>query len=200
MLVDVVPPSTEGRYTLGVDLVREHVHWFGCEERIDVDVRRVPTVGILVDPGDPAPAVEVAAALTELVPEARPVLIARDSGSTGAATGYAADADPMTRQLQASSLRLLLAACRASDATADGGTELDIVVVTGMTRLSGSAGRERRWPSRRCCSWFARQNLRILSVGPVGSAPRGLAERVAGRALRLVDRDGTAELTQPAST
>ena len=69
--VHVLPPDEPGHYTLEVDLIHEHVRWFGLPARLDVEVRarrRVAVVGAGED-------VEwVLDALVEL-PELEPVLL-----------------------------------------------------------------------------------------------------------------------------
>ena len=70
--VHVVAPAAPGRHVLELDLVHEHVRWFGCELRVDVEVeppRRVAVAGS---------AAAVAAALERLAdaaPELEPVVL-----------------------------------------------------------------------------------------------------------------------------
>src|SRR5437588_129308 len=69
-------PTQQGRYRLELDLVHEHVRWFGCEIATEVDVvssNRVAVVG-----GDDA--AESVLRLLERHPELEPVLVARDEG------------------------------------------------------------------------------------------------------------------------
>ena len=40
VMLRVVAPPDPGRYTLEVDLVHEHVRWFGCPARLELDVVR----------------------------------------------------------------------------------------------------------------------------------------------------------------
>jgi hypothetical protein len=49
--VPLTVPTVPGRWTLTLDLVHEHVRWFGCELRVDVDVAPSRLVAVL-DPGD----------------------------------------------------------------------------------------------------------------------------------------------------
>jgi hypothetical protein len=44
--VDVLPPSEPGRRTLEIDLVHEHVRWFGRPARLDVEVRAPRRVAV----------------------------------------------------------------------------------------------------------------------------------------------------------
>ena len=81
VVVDLIPPDAPGTYILGVDLVREHVHWFGCDVRVNVEVRGLPRIGVLVDPNDSSTAVDVARTLTDATaggnshpPRTRPAL------------------------------------------------------------------------------------------------------------------------------
>ena len=187
--VDVIPPSDPGRYSLGLDLVREHVHWFGCELRVDVDVLRVPTVGVLVDPADLSTAVDVARVLTEAVPGARLTLLARDPGSTSAATGYPAAADPTAEALGDPPLRLLLAATRSAGRSVipQEATSFDLVVVTGAARLAGSAGRREALALAAFMRALERQGVGIVVVGGAESESRDPVGRITTRALRLAD-------------
>ena len=139
--VDVIPPSNPGRYSLGLDLVREHVHWFGCELRVDVDVLRVPTVGVLVDPADLLDRRRCRPCSHRGRAGARLTLLARDPGSTSAATGYPAAADPTAEALGDPPLRLLLAATRSAGRS---------VIPQEATSFDSSSSREPRgWPARR---------------------------------------------------
>jgi hypothetical protein len=72
--VHVRAPLEVGRHRLEIDLVHEHVRWFGCSLGVDVDVearRRVALVG-----GDAAS--EDVLELLQAYPELEPLLVARD--------------------------------------------------------------------------------------------------------------------------
>ena len=49
--VPLIVPPVAGRWTLTLDVVHEHVRWFGCELRVEVDVAPSRLVAVL-DPGD----------------------------------------------------------------------------------------------------------------------------------------------------
>jgi hypothetical protein len=188
VLLDVIPPLAAGRYSLGVDLVREHVRWFGCEQRLEVEVRRVPTVGILVDADEPSLATAAAVSLTAAVPEAELTLLARDPGSTHAATGYPAQGDPTLAALGEGTVQLLLAATRASGRRALDGRVPDVVVVAGTARLSGSAGRREALALAAVIRGLARAGVRMVALGDAEPGQRDPAGRLAARALSLVER------------
>jgi hypothetical protein len=40
VMLRVVAPPDPGRYTLEIDVVHEHVRWFGCPTRLELDVVR----------------------------------------------------------------------------------------------------------------------------------------------------------------
>jgi hypothetical protein len=72
--VHVQAPDTPGRYRLTLDLVHEHVRWFGCE--IEADAEVVPTRRVAVVGGDEA--AEPVLRILERHPELEPVLVAQD--------------------------------------------------------------------------------------------------------------------------
>ena len=76
--VHVVPPDRPGRYRLELDLVHEHVRWFGAGFELDVEVvprRRVALIGA-------GAALEEELDRLQLEPELEPVLV--DRGETTA--------------------------------------------------------------------------------------------------------------------
>ena len=72
--VHVVAPQEPGAYTLEIDLVHEHVRWFGCGVSEAVDVRRRERIAVIARP-ERLP--DVVGAL-RLGPEVEPVVILRD--------------------------------------------------------------------------------------------------------------------------
>ena len=154
-----------------------------------MDVLRVPTVGVLVDPAGLSTAVDVARVLTEAVPGARLTLLARDPGSTSAATGYPATADPTAEALGDPPLRLLLAATRSAGRSVipQEATSFDLVVVTGAARLAGSAGRREALALAAFVRALERQGVGIVVVGGAESESRDPVGRITTRALRLAD-------------
>ena len=89
--VDVASPPTPGRHTLVLDLLHEHVRWFGRELSLEVDVR--PTLCVAILGVDEDAAAAVAAGLAEVAPDVRPVLLTASPGETTEARGYAAGPD-----------------------------------------------------------------------------------------------------------
>jgi hypothetical protein len=65
----VLAPADPGRHRLRIDLVHEHVRWFGCAVERDVEIVRPPRVAIL---GRDERAL---ARLTDEAPEAEPVVL-----------------------------------------------------------------------------------------------------------------------------
>ena len=87
---DVQAPPVAGRHTLVLDLLHEHVRWFGCELRAEVDVRPALCVAILA--ADEATALAAAATLAEVAPFVRPLVLAASPERTTELHGYAAAA------------------------------------------------------------------------------------------------------------
>ncbi len=73
VVADVIPPSAAGGYELEVDLVHEHVRWFGCAVRTPAVVRASRRTGIIAI--DPDLALELAVRITERRPEVGIVLL-----------------------------------------------------------------------------------------------------------------------------
>ena len=87
---DVQAPPAAGRHTLVLDLLHEHVRWFGCELHVEVDVRPALCVAILA--ADEATALAAAATLAEVAPSVRPLVLAASPERTTELHGYAAAA------------------------------------------------------------------------------------------------------------
>ncbi|MGE5273845.1 MAG: hypothetical protein ACM3QU_08830 [Verrucomicrobiota bacterium] len=69
--VPLAVPVVAGRWTLTIDLVHEHVRWFGCELAVEVDVAPSRVVAVL-DPGEDEALLEV---LRGLEPEDEPLVV-----------------------------------------------------------------------------------------------------------------------------
>ena len=90
------PPGT-GAWVLELDLVHEHVRWFGCGVRLSIDVRPLRRVGILGGDEDQLRAAAVAVA--DLLPGAEPVLLADDPTGASERVGYPAAPNARTQLL-----------------------------------------------------------------------------------------------------
>jgi hypothetical protein len=84
--VDVASPPQPGRHTLVLDLVHEHVRWFGCAVETTVDVRPSPCVAILGE--NERAALDAAATLAEIAPAVRPLVLASSPGELSERHGY----------------------------------------------------------------------------------------------------------------
>jgi hypothetical protein len=73
----ILAPSEAGRYRLHVDLIQEHVGWFGCAVEREVEVGRRLRVALS---GDPAAVERALAELVEVAPEFEPVVLSPDPG------------------------------------------------------------------------------------------------------------------------
>ena len=82
--VHVVAPQEPGAYTLEIDLVHEHVRWFGCGVSNAVHVRRRERIAVIARP-ERLP--DVVAAL-RLGPEVEPVVVLRDPSDREAYGDY----------------------------------------------------------------------------------------------------------------
>jgi len=69
--VHVLAPSAPGRYRLELDLVHEHVRWFGCELAVEVEVGPRRRLAVMGDEG----AVEGLAELLAVLPELEPLVL-----------------------------------------------------------------------------------------------------------------------------
>jgi hypothetical protein len=96
----VEAPAEPGRYELALDLVREHVRWFGSECALAIEVLPRRRVGVLAwrRPGeDPELDEAVAAALARLAetkPELEPLVLGEDPGALRARFGHDAAEGP----------------------------------------------------------------------------------------------------------
>jgi hypothetical protein len=124
--VDVASPPAAGRHTLVLDLVHEHVRWFGCDLSVDVDVRPTLCIAIL---GVDEETAAVAASLAEVAPDVRPLLLTASPGETTEARGYAAAPDARSYVL--------------GDAAGGGRLRSAAGAVARATALLGDAGLER---------------------------------------------------------
>ena len=91
MSADVLAPSLPGPHMLILDLLHEHVRWFGTEVTTPVEVRASLTVALLGE--DDQAARLAAAALAELAPDVRPLLLAASPTSASELHGYGAAHD-----------------------------------------------------------------------------------------------------------
>jgi hypothetical protein len=89
--LDVLAPPVAGSHSLVLDLLHEPVRWFGCEVSAAARVHRAVCIAILGE--DEAVATAAAAALAEVAPGARPLLLAPSPERTTAVHGYAAAPD-----------------------------------------------------------------------------------------------------------
>jgi hypothetical protein len=83
--VHVVAPARPGTFRLVVDLVHEHVRWFGCEVETAVEVVPAERVAILGDPGLVAEAIE---GLLESAAPVEPVILDPNPAASGDRDGY----------------------------------------------------------------------------------------------------------------
>ncbi len=86
--VSVAAPPYAGPWLLELDLVHEHVRWFGCGVRLPIEVkplRRVAIVG-----GDERRLRAVAVAVADLLPGVEPLLLADDPAGAAERVGYPA--------------------------------------------------------------------------------------------------------------
>jgi hypothetical protein len=163
--IDVLAPPVAGSHTLVVDLLHEPVRWFGCEVSAAVRVRAALCIAILG--GDEAEATAAAAALAEVAPAVRPLVLTPSPEQTTAVHGYAAALDARSYVLGGGARqgRLLAAAGALARASAllgdaalhrlgarprlaappgvaflDGLAEADALVVVGNAALRGELG------------------------------------------------------------
>jgi hypothetical protein len=79
--VDVTAPACPGPYVLELDLLHEHVRWFGTPVTVDVDVAPQPLV--LLAGADERTLAELAAAVCEAAPSVEPVYVGTATGDEG---------------------------------------------------------------------------------------------------------------------
>lgn len=84
--VAIAVPAEPGSYRLTLDLVHDHVRWFGRGVELDVGVVAQPRIAIFGEDEDLQRA--AAAAVTTLRPEVAPVVLARDPPGSRARLGY----------------------------------------------------------------------------------------------------------------
>lgn len=104
--VSVAAPPRPGSWTLELDLVHEHVRWFGSPARLQVEVgslRRVALVG-----GDERRLREVAGTVADLLPGVEPLVLADDPAGAAERIGYPAAANARRLVLDGTSSRPLM--------------------------------------------------------------------------------------------
>ena len=84
--VCVEAPPRAGAWVLELDLVHEHVRWFGCGLRLPIDVTPLRRVALLG--GDEERLRDVAVAVADLLPGVEPVLLADDPAGAAERIGY----------------------------------------------------------------------------------------------------------------
>ena len=88
---DVLAPPAPGAHTLALDLLHEHVRWFGCVTPVSVEVRPALCLAILGEDDEAATA--AAATLAEVAPSVRPLLLSASPEQTTELYGYHAAQD-----------------------------------------------------------------------------------------------------------
>ena len=89
--VDVLAPHVPGTHVLVLDLLHEHARWFGTELALQIDVRAALSVALLGE--DDESARLAAAALAELAPDVRPLVLTASPDATSELHGYGAAPD-----------------------------------------------------------------------------------------------------------
>jgi hypothetical protein len=206
--VDVLAPPVAGAHTLVLDLLHEHVRWFGCELRLHVDVR--PALCIALIGQDEEAATAAAATLAEVAPAVRPVVLAASPEVTRERHGYRAAPDARTYVLGGdtgrSRLRAMVGALARTSALLGDATlarlgarprlaapagvafldalrEADALVIVGDAALRGARG-ERESLQQRAAILAARTlGLETTVVPADDGLPFALSEVV--RALRV---------------
>ena len=175
--VDVVSPPAAGRHTLVLDLLHEHVRWFGCELAVEVDVRPSLCVAILGAGEEEAAA--VAGMLAEVAPDVRPLLLTASPRETTVSRGYAAGPDARSYVL--------------GDTEGRGRVRSAAGAVVRATALLGDAGLERLGARGRLAAPSGAAFLEalhgadaLLLVGDAG--PQGEREALQLHTARLAAR------------
>jgi hypothetical protein len=223
--VAVAAPEKPGRYRVEIDLVHEHVRWFGVAATAEVDVRPLRRVAIVGDvgpfrePGDEAMLRAELERLAETEPTVAPVILARDASVptalTPAATAPSAHDYLLgglgggrvlpAVHLAARSARLLRAARRVARGEAAGKLPREgdrfLRTLVGAERLIvvGTAPLDERLPARE----LAPHVLAIRTAGVLGipveiRSQQGVAARPVLR--KLVPRLRSASEPAPAKT
>lgn len=89
--VDVRAPAVAGSHVLVLDLLQEHVRWFGCEVRQQVEIEPVLALALLGDTTETAH--RAAAALAAVAPDVRPIVLSPSPAETTELHGYEAGVD-----------------------------------------------------------------------------------------------------------
>lgn len=211
--VDVLAPPVAGPHALVLDLLHEHVRWFGCELSLQVDVAPALCVAILADE---AAAAAAAAALAEVAPSVRPLVLAPAPARVTQLQGYAAAQDARSYVLGTGAARGRLfgtagAVARASALVGDaalrragrrprfaahGGTvflegleEADALLVVGDAALGGEQGEREALQQRSAIAAATALGLDVVLVARDTGDARP-TRRVLGRALDTVVANG----------
>ena len=95
---EIEAPPLAGPHSLVLDLLHEHVRWFGCDVAAAVEVRPALCVAILGE--DEEAAAGAAGVLAEVAPHVRPLLLTASPERTTQLRGYAAGPDARSYVLE----------------------------------------------------------------------------------------------------
>ena len=95
---EVLAPPLAGHHTLVLDLLHEHVRWFGCE--VAAAVEALPTLCVAILGEEEEAAAEAAGLLAEVAPSVRPLLLTSSPERTTLLSGYAAGPDSRSYVLE----------------------------------------------------------------------------------------------------
>lgn len=163
--VSVEAPPEPGRRTLELDLVHEHVRWFGCAAAVELEVRPRKVLAFLADqppavwPEADARLEEALLLAAELAPEHEPVVLGPRPAELADRFGYRAEQGPRERLLR--------------------GIEPGRARVRGLLRLLGRARTLARDRGDPFVTTLARADAVVVLPLPAGADTRDLAVQAA---------------------
>lgn len=205
--VDVLAPPLTGSHVLVLDLLHEHVRWFDCETSAPVEVLPALCVALLGENEETA--TWAAAALAEVAPDVRPLVLTGSPAQSSEAHGYDAARDVRAYVLGngRTGVRALAGAVgragalladaglqrvgrrprlAASSGTAflDGLRDADALLIAGDATLRGARGEREALQQISTMLAAAALGLSVVVVSTTGKRARG--SRLAGRVVDTV--------------